>query len=138
VIRFGREGKENGTLQEKVLIGRGREIVAVPRPEWEQAIAGKVPLIKDRLSFMSPDHHRVRNFVVRELPRKSEPISPKWIGGSLDLPFERVNSLLGDLERNLTFLYRNEKGEVSWAYPVTVDQTPHQATFSSGEKLHAA
>ena len=38
----------------------------------------------------------------------------------------------------MTFLFRNPAGDVTWAYPVTVDQTPHQVTFSSGEKLYAA
>ena len=27
---------------------------------------------------------------------------------------------------------------VTWAYPVTTDQTPHHVTFSSGEEVHAA
>jgi hypothetical protein len=63
---------------------------------------------------------------------------PEFISGKLGLPLERVNSLIEELEKNLTFLYRNEKGEIAWAYPVTVAQTPHKATFNTGEKLHAA
>ena len=38
----------------------------------------------------------------------------------------------------MTFLYRNERGEVTWAYPVTVAQTPHRLTFGSGEQVNAA
>ena len=38
----------------------------------------------------------------------------------------------------MTFLFRNPLGEVTWAYPVTVDTTPHPITFSSGEKLYGA
>jgi hypothetical protein len=38
----------------------------------------------------------------------------------------------------MTFLFRNEQGSVTWAYPVTVDQTPHRVTFSSGEQVYAA
>jgi hypothetical protein len=125
-------------MAENVLIGRGREIAPVPRPEWEQVIVGRIPLLKERLSFMTADHHRVRSFVVRELPRKGTPLTPEEIAGNLQIPLERVVSLLGDLERNLTFLYRNPKGEVAWAYPVTVEETPHEVIFSSGEKLHAA
>ena len=49
-----------------------------------------------------------------------------------------VTEILDDLERNLTYLYRNPEGMVAWAYPVTVDQTPHALTFSTGERLFAA
>ena len=45
---------------------------------------------------------------------------------------------LEDLEKRMTFLYRNEIGEVLWAYPVTVDRTPHKIRFSTGERLFAA
>ena len=121
-----------------VLIGRAREIVEVPWQEWEQGLAGRVPVIQGRLGFMSPDHHLVRNFAVRELPRRGSPMPPEFISGKLGLPLERVISIIEELEKNLTFLYRNEKGEVAWAYPVTVDKTPHEAAFSTGEKLYAA
>ena len=46
--------------------------------------------------------------------------------------------LLDDLEKHMTFLFRNAQGAVEWAYPVTVARTPHKVTFSSGEKLFAA
>jgi hypothetical protein len=32
----------------------------------------------------------------------------------------------------------NDQGEVSWAFPVTVETTPHKMGFSSGERLYAA
>jgi hypothetical protein len=54
------------------------------------------------------------------------------------LPLERVLVLLDDLESGMTFLYRNPAGAVHWAYPVTVDETPHSVTFSTGEQIHAA
>ncbi len=90
------------------------------------------------LAFMTADHHRVRNFVVSELPRAAAPLSPELIAGRLDLPVERVVGLLDDLEKHLTFLFRNPQGAVEWAYPVTAARTPHRITFSSGEKLYAA
>jgi len=90
------------------------------------------------LAFMTPDHTRVRDFVVVELPRHGQPISPEEISASLGIPHERVLVILDELEKHLTFLFRNEHGAVSWAYPVTVEPTPHQVTFRSGEKLYAA
>ena len=90
------------------------------------------------LSFMSPDHHRVRNFAVSELPRAGKALPPEYIALKLDLPLEQVINILDDLERHLVYLFRNPQGEVTWAYPVTVDPTPHRVTFSSGEKIYAA
>ena len=87
---------------------------------------------------MTKDHHRVREHVVLELPKVNAPISPQEIAESLDLPVDRVIVLLNDLEKHMTFLYRNGEGAVTWAYPVTVDQTPHSVDFSSGEQIYAA
>lgn len=87
---------------------------------------------------MSADHHRVRDLAVLELPRQGKPLTPKFISDRLELPIERVQSILDELEKNMTFLFRNPQGEVTWAYPVTVDPTPHRITFSSGEQVYAA
>lgn len=90
------------------------------------------------MGFMTEDHRRVHHFVVRELPHVGKPLSPKFISGKLSLPEEQVVSVLDDLEKHMTFLFRNKQGEVTWAYPVTVDKTPHHLTFSSGEQVYAA
>ena len=87
---------------------------------------------------MSEEHHLVRYFVVRELLRIGEPMQPEFISQKLKLPLARINAILDELEKNLLFLVRNEQGAVSWAYPVTVDNTPHELTFSTGEQLYAA
>jgi hypothetical protein len=125
-------------MQEQVLIGKEKGIVATPWKNWEQALTGRVPLVQARLEFMSESHHLVRNFVVKELPQTGKPLSPELISRRLNLPLERVNSILEDLEKNLTFLYRNDQGSVAWAYPVTADETPHGISFSTGERINAA
>jgi hypothetical protein len=97
-----------------------------------------VPLVQARLGFLSEEHHLVRNFVVRELPQRGEPLSPEFISEQLNLSLARVRAILEDLEKNLTFLYRNKQGRVAWAYPVTADETPHKITFSTGERINSA
>jgi hypothetical protein len=87
---------------------------------------------------MSADHHRVRDFVVLELPRRGTPLRPELITASLDLSPERTAAILDELEEHMTFLYRNEEGDVSWAYPVTAEPTSHRVFFSSGEQIYAA
>jgi hypothetical protein len=125
-------------MEEQVLIGKERGIISIPQQAWEQGLAGRVPQIKARLEFMSESHHLVRNFVVKELLQKGAPVSPELISQRLDLPLAGVKSILGDLEKNLTFLYRNKQGSVAWAYPVTADETPHKISFHTGERINAA
>jgi hypothetical protein len=60
------------------------------------------------------------------------------ISRKLNLPLDLVKMSLEVLEKRLFFLVRNEQGAVAWAYPVTVETTPHKITFSSGEQLYAA
>ena len=68
-----------------------------------------------------------------ELPRAGAPLAPDTISERLALPLSRVVTILDELEAHLTFVFRNEAGAVTWAYPVTVDETMHRARFETGE-----
>ena len=125
-------------MNKSLFLGIRRFLIRIPRPIWQQEVARSAKAGKKSLAFMTPEHHQVRDFVVRELPRIAKPIPPELIAQSLGLGLSRVVPILEELEQNLTFLYRNERGEVTWAYPVTVEPTPHRITFSSGEQIYAA
>ena len=125
-------------MNNSLLLGFSRYILPIPRIIWQRVVSNSTSDTQNRLDFMTKDHHRVREYVVLELPKVNAPISPQQIAESLDLPSDRVNFLLDDLEKHMTFLYRNGEGAVTWAYPVTVDQTPHRVDFSSGEQIYAA
>jgi hypothetical protein len=125
-------------MPEFILLGRGKQIVPLPRSVWETHLAHVPDHAGERLGFMSPNHHRVRYFVVSELPRSGAPIPPTTIAERLALPLAQVNAILADLEQHLTFLVRNEAGDVAWAYPLTVETTPHTLSFDTGERLYAA
>ena len=120
--------------QEKLLLGLWRFMLPVPRAVWQTQVRGN----DAQLDFMSADHHRVRNFCVVELPTAGQPLAPAYIARALGLPVERVVPILDELEQHLTFLFRNPQGAVTWAYPVTVDVTPHRVTFGTGEQVYAA
>ena len=124
-------------MDKNLLFGIWRYLLPVPPAIWRKQVVGSHESGPD-LAFMTADHHRVRDFVVLELPRSGRPLSPKMIANRLELPIERVQTILDELERHKTFLFRNPQGEVAWAYPVTVDVTPHHITFSSGEQVYAA
>lgn len=120
------------------MLGLWRYIIKVPPFLWQKQIAkGKRRFEKER-GALSEEYRLIHHFTVRELPRKGEPLSPEFISSAVGFPVDRVKTALDYLEKRMTFLYRNKKGEVIWAYPVTVDKTPHQITFNTGEKLFAA
>jgi len=125
-------------MDNKLLLGIWRLTVGLPKPLWQREVARQARGAMESLGFMSDDHHRVRDFAVRELPRAGKPLSPAFITQELDLPLARTIAILDELEENMTFLYRGDGESVTWAYPVTVDRTPHRVTFSSGEQVYAA
>jgi hypothetical protein len=125
-------------MEEKILLGRNEQILEFPQASWKQHLAQIPEHSQDRLGFMTPDHHQVRYFVVKELVNKGQPIRPEWISAMLNLPLEQVKVILDELESKLFFLVRNEQGAVAWAYPVTVESTPHRLNFNTGEQLFGA
>jgi len=124
-------------MQDRLLLGLGRFMLPIPRALWQRAMQANARKLRAGLGFMSAEHHRVRDFVVMELPRLGAPLTPDAIAAALDLALPRVTAILDELEKHLTFLFRNERGEVTWAYPVTVDATPHHAHFSTGEEAYS-
>jgi hypothetical protein len=124
-------------MTDRVLLGLGRYMIPIPRMVWRRLVMASARRIRGGLGFMSADHHRVRDFFVTELPRAGSPLLPESIAEELGLALPRVRSLLDELEEHLTFLFRNERGAVTWAYPVTVDETPHRASFSTGEEAYS-
>jgi hypothetical protein len=104
---------------------------------WERLLKAQARKTSAGLAFMSEDHHRVRDFAVLELARAGAPLTPETIAEALDLAVPRVVSILEELEEHLTFVFRGDQRVVTWAYPVTVDETPHHASFSTGEEAYS-
>ena len=125
-------------MSETILIGRGRQLTSIPRSQWEEQLSKVPQSMQTRLSFMTSQHHHVRYFVVRSLPRIGRSIPPELIAAELMIALPRVNEILAELEERLFFLVRDENGHVSWAFPVTVEETPHRLSFSTGEHIYAA
>ena len=121
-----------------LLMGVGREIHSAPDDAFLKDLRGLPARMASRLAFMSRNHHTVRDFAVRELPRQDRPLSPIQIAQVTGLSSQTVSAILAELERNLFFLVRDSEGDVSWAFPVTTSETPHHLTFSSGEKVFGA
>lgn len=125
-------------MKETVLLGRDQKIFEIPEATWKQHLT-QIPLhSQSRLNFMTEAHHQIRNFIVKEMANRQKPIEPEIVSEKLNMPPQQVNSILEELERKLFFLVRNERGAAVWAYPVTVEPTPHKLRFASGERLYGA
>ena len=125
-------------MDNSILKGLWKYMTPVPSFMWRRMVKQRAGKARAKLNFMTDDHHRVRNFVVRELHRAGAPFSPETIAAAVGLTRDRVVSILDELEKGMVFLFRNAKGEVAWAYPVTVDRTPHRLHYSTGEQGFAA
>ena len=75
-------------MNKSLLLGISRFLLRIPRPIWQQEVARSARASQKSLVFMKDEHHRVRDFVVRELPRLVKPISPETIAQSLNMKTE--------------------------------------------------
>ena len=121
-----------------ILRAEGHAVTTMPRAEWEEELRGAPAAIGKRLGFMTPEHHRVRRFVVGEIPRRGRPVTVDEIAAATKLGRGRVEAIVAELERALFFVVRTHGPAVSWAFPVTADETPHALAFSTGERCFAA
>ncbi|MBI5283559.1 MAG: hypothetical protein HY874_00550 [Chloroflexi bacterium] len=125
-------------MSNSLLVRLGRFGVRLPRPLWQRIIAGEAQRSGAGIAWLTPDHHRIRDFTVTEIVRTGEPLSPERIAAGTGVAADRVGTLLDELERGKVFLFRSDGVNVDWAYPVTAEQTRHTVTFDSGETRYAA
>ena len=66
------------------------------------------------------------------------PLSAEQVGKELELPVDRVEATIDKLEELKTFLYRSDRKGINWAYPLSLEDTGHKITDSTGERFFAA
>ncbi|MCG6879335.1 MAG: hypothetical protein LJE96_09345 [Deltaproteobacteria bacterium] len=125
-------------MNDPILSGLWRFMIKVRPALWEKQIKKHRQRILDEQGFMTPAHRRVHHYSVRTIPGRSTPLPAEEIADALDMETTQVDDLLADLERHMTFLFRNKSGEVTWAYPMTTEKTPHRLTFDDGSTCFAA
>ncbi|GMR13400.1 MAG: hypothetical protein BMS9Abin29_1609 [Gemmatimonadota bacterium] len=128
----------NLSHSEPVIVFSNGEAAEVSASAWAREVLGGPARMSERLEFMSEAHHAVRLSAVRELLETGRPVTPQVIAARTALDRVRISEVLAELEERLFFLVRNHDGDVTWAFPVTVDRTPHRLTFSTGERLYGA
>ena len=125
-------------MSEWLKAGVWRHVLRIPPIVGKRRVEGLAERASAEAGALSDEHRAIHHFVVQELPRAGEPLAPAAVAESLGLSLAQVVQILDDLEAKKAFLFRDDQGAVVWAYPVTVEETPHRLTFKSGERLYAA
>jgi hypothetical protein len=121
-----------------VRIKLASHMVRVPGFVWRRVVAARARSMASWITFMTPDHHAVRNFVVLEIASGEKSVNQQQIAAALELPTDRVSEILDELERHMAFLWRDGAGNVRWAYPVTSDTTPHRIEYANAKPTYGA
>jgi hypothetical protein len=124
--------------ENRILIGIWHKIIPAPMFMLIRETERMAKNRKARINKMTEEKRRIHHFVVRELPNAGQPVSLALIADELEMPFDRVSDLVDEMEKDKTFFNRYHSEGINWAYPVTVDNTPHHVTFSTGEQVNAA
>ena len=122
----------------RLLFGFKHHMIPVPWGLFTRLAPRNVAKTTRALSRLDDEQRRVHHFVVRELPGFAKPMGPDYVARMLGMPADRVGAIMDELEHRKLFLFRPGGRDVVWAYPVTVEPTPHRVTFSSGESIWAA
>ncbi len=125
-------------MEDVLLVQLGKVGLRVPGVLWQRIMAREARRSAGGIGWMTPGHHRVRDFAVTEMVRTGKALSPAQITAGTGLGAGQVHRLVGELERGKTFLYRSDGTNVDWAYPAAAAVTPHRVRFVSGESLYAA
>jgi hypothetical protein len=125
-------------MSDALLVKLGRFGVRLPRPLWRWIIAREAQRSARGIAWMTPEHHRVRDFAVTEIARTGEPLTPGRIAAASGLADDHAATIVDELERGKIFLFRSDGVNVDWAYPFTTTPTPHRVTLGAGEPRYAA
>ena len=93
---------------------------------------------KAKAEKLSEEERKVHHFIVEEMAVAKQPITAEIVGEELNVPVSRVAKIIDKLEGLKTFLYRSDGLGINWAYPLSLENTGHKMTASTGERFFAA
>ena len=122
----------------KMLMGIGIFMIPIPQVISNRGLEKGASGARAKAELLSEEERRVHYFVVKKMAVAKEPITAELVGEELDMPLERVEKTIDKLESLKTFLYRSDGKGISWAYPLSLENTGHKMTVSTGEEFFAA
>ena len=122
----------------KMYMGVGRFMIPIPQMISNRGLEKGAAGAKAKAELLSEEERKVHYFVVKKMAVAKEPITAELVGEELGMPLETVEKTIGKLESLKTFLYRSDGKGINWAYPLSLDNTGHEITASTGERFFAA
>ena len=122
----------------KMYMGIGKFMVPIPLAISNRGLQKGVSGAEIKAQCLSEEERRVHHFVVRKMASVEEPIKAELVADETGLPVDEVEKVIDKLESLKTFLYRSDGRGIDWAYPLSLDDTGHRMTVTTGESFNAA
>lgn len=122
----------------KMYLGIGRLMIPIPQVISARGLEKGVSGATAKAGLLSEEERQVHHFIVVKMATAKEPITAELISDELGISLDTVANIIDKLEGLKTFLYRSNGKGVNWAYPLTLANTGHKMTVSTGESFNAA
>ncbi|MDH3391992.1 MAG: HTH domain-containing protein [Desulfobulbaceae bacterium] len=122
----------------KMYMGVGKFMLPIPLVISNKGLQKGVSGAKAKAGLLSEEEQKVHHFVVKKMADVQEPITAEFISEELGISLKTVVKIIKKLEVLKTFLYRSDGTGINWAYPLSLDNTGHRMTVSTGEQFYAA
>ena len=122
----------------KMLMGIGRFMIPIPQVISNRGLEKGASGARAKAELLSEEERQVHYFVVKKRAVAKEPITAELVSEELGIEVNRVEEIIDKLEGMKTFLYRSDSKGITWAYPLSLDNTGHEISASTGERFFAA
>jgi len=122
----------------KMLMGIGRFMIPIPQVISNKGLEKGASGARAKAKLLSEEERHVLYFVVKKMAVAKEPITAELVSEELGIEVNRVEEIIDKLEGMKTFLYRSDSKGITWAYPLSFDNTGHEISASTGERFFAA
>lgn len=125
-------------MDRKMFMGIGRFMIPIPQMVSKRGLDKGASGARAKAELLSEEERQVHYFIVKKMAVAKEPITAELVSEELGIEVNRVEEIIDKLEGLKTFLYRSDGKGINWAYPLSLDNTGHEITASTGERFFAA
>ena len=125
-------------MDRKMFMGIERFMIPIPQIVSKRGLDKGASGARAKAELLSEDERQVHCFVVKKMAVAKEPITAELVSEELGIEVNRVEEIIDKLEGMKTFLYRSDSKGITWAYPLSLDNTGHEISASTGERFFAA
>ena len=125
-------------MDRKMFMGIGRFMIPIPQIVSKRGLDKGASGARAKAELLSEEERQVHYFIVKKMAVAKEPITAELVSEELGIEVNRVEEIIDKLGGLKTFLYRSDGKGINWAYPLSLDNTGHEITASTGERFFAA